>query len=104
MSIFGILGLISTAAGTEVIFTLPPAEISHLPNESFGETTKERLLSLVALAEVLAGSGRTEEAAEALRQAIAVYEAKGNVVSAATTRRKLGDLEAVAPKAGPTTH
>jgi len=63
-----------------------------------------RGLSLVALAEVLAGSGRTEEAAEALRQAIAVYEAKGNVVSAATTRRKLGDLEAVAPKAGPTAH
>jgi hypothetical protein len=30
-----------------------------------------------------------------------VYEAKGNVVSAAIARRKLEDIEAVAPKAGP---
>jgi len=60
-----------------------------------------RGISLVALAEVLKGSGRTEEAAEALRKAVAVHEAKGNVVSAATTRQKLEDIEAVAPKAGP---
>ena len=61
-----------------------------------------RGLSQVALAEILQGSGRTEEAAAALRKAVAVYEAKGNVVSAGITRKKLGDLEAVAPKAGPT--
>ena len=60
-----------------------------------------RGLSQVALAEVLQRSGRTEEAAEALRKAVAVHEAKGNVVSAAATRQKLEDIEAVAPKAGP---
>ena len=61
-----------------------------------------RTLSLVALAEVLAGSGRTEEAAESLNKAVAVHEAKGNVVSAAAVRQKLDDLEAVAGKPGPT--
>jgi len=61
-----------------------------------------RGVSQVALAEVLQRSGRTEEAAEALRSALAVHEAKGNVVSAAITRQKLEDIEAVAPKAGPT--
>ena len=60
-----------------------------------------RGISLVALAEVLKGSGRTEEAAEALTKAVAVHEAKGNVVSAATTRQKLEDIKPVAPKAGP---
>ncbi|HYT80224.1 MAG TPA: adenylate/guanylate cyclase domain-containing protein [Actinomycetota bacterium] len=59
-------------------------------------------LSQVALAEVLQGSGQTEEAAEALRKAVAVHEAKGNVVSAAITRQKLEDMEAVAPNPGPT--
>jgi DNA-binding transcriptional MocR family regulator len=61
-----------------------------------------RGVSQVALAEVLQGSGRTEEAAEALRKAVAVHEAKGNVVAAAATRQKLEDIEALAPKAGPT--
>jgi len=61
-----------------------------------------RGLTQVALAEVLQGSGRTEEAAEALRKAVAVHEAKGNVVSAAITRQKLEDIEALAPRAGPT--
>jgi len=61
-----------------------------------------RGLSQVALAEVLQGSGRTEEAGEALSEAVAVYEAKGNVVSAEITRKKLEDIEAVAPNAGPT--
>jgi len=61
-----------------------------------------RGVSLVALAEVLQGSGRTEEAGEALSEAVAVYEAKGNVVSAEITRKKLEDIEAVAPNAGPT--
>jgi class 3 adenylate cyclase len=61
-----------------------------------------RGLSQVALAEVLHESGRTEEAAEALRRAVAAHETKGNVVSAATTRQKLEDMQAVAPKPGPT--
>jgi hypothetical protein len=61
-----------------------------------------RASSQVALAEVLRGSGRTGEAAEALRKAVAVHEAKGNVVSAAATRQNLEDMEAVAPQPGPT--
>jgi Tfp pilus assembly protein PilF len=61
-----------------------------------------RGLSQVALAEILQRSGRTEEAAEALRKAVAVHEAKGNVVSAAAARQKLEEMQAVAPKAGPT--
>jgi len=55
-----------------------------------------RGLSQVALAEVLQGSGRPEEAAEALRKAVAVHEAKGNVISAAAIRQRLEDMEAVA--------
>jgi hypothetical protein len=61
-----------------------------------------RGVSQVALAEVLQGSGRREEAAEALRKAIAVHQAKGDVVSAAATRQKLEEIEAVVPKARPT--
>jgi class 3 adenylate cyclase/tetratricopeptide (TPR) repeat protein len=58
--------------------------------------------SQIALAEVLQRSGRPEEAAEALRKAVAVFEAKANVVSAATTRQKLEEMEAVsAPRPGP---
>jgi class 3 adenylate cyclase/tetratricopeptide (TPR) repeat protein len=56
-----------------------------------------RGVSQEALAEVLAAVGRTEEAVEALRKGIAVYEAKGDVVSAATTLQKLRELEARAP-------
>jgi hypothetical protein len=66
------------------------------------EYSELRALSQVALAEVLQGSGRREEAAEALRKAVAVHEAKGDVVSAATTGQKLEDMETVAPKPGPT--
>jgi class 3 adenylate cyclase/tetratricopeptide (TPR) repeat protein len=61
-----------------------------------------RSLSQVALAEVLQSSGRTEEAAEALTKAVAVHEAKGNVVSAAAIRRKRDAIEAVAGRPGPT--
>ena len=58
-------------------------------------------MSLVALAEVLQELGRTDQAAEAMGKAIAVHEAKGYVISAAATRRKLEDFEAVASKRGP---
>ena len=49
------------------------------------------------LAEVLLLAGRTEEAAEALEQALARYERKGNVVMAARTRDRLEALRKEAP-------
>ena len=45
--------------------------------------------SLLALAEVLGLRGKTTEAAEALEQARALFEAKGNVVAADRTRASL---------------
>jgi class 3 adenylate cyclase/tetratricopeptide (TPR) repeat protein len=47
------------------------------------------------LAEVLLLAGRAEEAAEALEQALARYERKGNVVMAARTRDRLEALRGV---------
>jgi class 3 adenylate cyclase/tetratricopeptide (TPR) repeat protein len=47
--------------------------------------------ALVAAAEVLRAAGRGEEAAARLRDAIARYEAKGNVTSARRSRALLGD-------------
>jgi uncharacterized protein HemY len=52
-----------------------------------------RALSQEALAGLLHRSGRTSEAAEALRKAISVYEAKGNVVSAAAAHKALSEME-----------
>jgi tetratricopeptide (TPR) repeat protein len=46
-----------------------------------------------ALAEVLAHSGRTDEAAQELRQALALYEGKGAVPYTASVRRHLEQLE-----------
>jgi tetratricopeptide (TPR) repeat protein len=46
-----------------------------------------------ALARVLEASGRTEEAAAVVREAIERYERKGNVVSAARARERLTTLE-----------
>ena len=48
--------------------------------------------SLLALAEVLRLAGRTDEAAEAMRQALALWEAKGNVIYAERTRALLAEL------------
>jgi hypothetical protein len=46
------------------------------------------------LAEVLSLAGhREEEAASALREALALQEAKGNAVGAAHTRQTLAELE-----------
>jgi hypothetical protein len=53
-----------------------------------------RSLAQEALAEVLTRAGRTKEAAQALRAAVAVHEAKGDVVSAEATRMRLAHLEA----------
>jgi hypothetical protein len=50
---------------------------------------------------LLQGLGRTGEAAAAIPKAIAVYEAKGNVVSAADAPKELAELGAGA-KAPPT--
>ena len=52
--------------------------------------------ALADLAEVLAVAGRSEAAADQLAEALARYERKGNVVSAATARRRLADLRAPA--------
>ena len=48
--------------------------------------------ALVVLAEVLGLAGKPKEAATALEEAVALYERKGNVVSAAKTRALLEDL------------
>jgi DNA-binding SARP family transcriptional activator len=45
--------------------------------------------ALVALAEILQRTGRVDGAAEALRNAVSLYEEKGNIVSAATSRTVL---------------
>lgn len=45
--------------------------------------------ALIALAEVLGLGGRQEEAEEATRAGLALYERKGNVVSAARARSRL---------------
>jgi class 3 adenylate cyclase/tetratricopeptide (TPR) repeat protein len=50
-----------------------------------------------ALGDVLAASGRLDEAAVALGEAIALHERKGNVVSVARTRAALDGLDAVRP-------
>jgi tetratricopeptide (TPR) repeat protein len=57
--------------------------------------------SQIALAEALQRSGRTEGAAEALMKAVAVYEGKGDVISAANIHQKLEAMETAAPKTGP---
>ena len=49
----------------------------------------DRAEPLLALGEVLGLRGKTTEAAEALEQARALFEAKGNVVSAGHTRASL---------------
>jgi tetratricopeptide (TPR) repeat protein len=48
--------------------------------------------ALVALAEVMRAAGRPAEAAVALEEALALYERKGNVVSAAKARAALDEL------------
>jgi class 3 adenylate cyclase/tetratricopeptide (TPR) repeat protein len=60
-----------------------------------------RAISKEALAEVHRRAGRNPEAAEALRDALAEYDAKGNEISAAEARRALAELQAEARNAGP---
>jgi class 3 adenylate cyclase/tetratricopeptide (TPR) repeat protein len=48
--------------------------------------------SLLALGEVLSLAGRVDEAAEAMQKALDLWEAKGNLVFAARTRKRLGEL------------
>ena len=50
--------------------------------------------ALLVLAEVLRLAGRPEEAASALEEAVALYERKGNVVSAAKARALLEEVAA----------
>ena len=44
------------------------------------------------LGTVLGLAGRREEAAEALRKALSIHEAKGNVLSAASTKEGIAAL------------
>jgi hypothetical protein len=52
----------------------------------------DRASSLVDLAEVLGRSGKREEAERGLRDALALFEQKGNVVSAAKVRERLSPV------------
>jgi class 3 adenylate cyclase/tetratricopeptide (TPR) repeat protein len=54
--------------------------------------------SFATLADVLSAAGRAEEAAAALRQALARYERKGNLVAAQKTVRALAALVTAAPR------
>jgi Flp pilus assembly protein TadD len=48
--------------------------------------------TLVDLAEVLTAGGRSDQARDALEQALALFEQKGNVVMAGRTRSRLETL------------
>jgi class 3 adenylate cyclase/tetratricopeptide (TPR) repeat protein len=56
--------------------------------------------ALADLAEVLALSGRHEDAAVELGRAIDLYQRKGNAVAEAQTRRRLAELQEAAPATG----
>jgi class 3 adenylate cyclase/tetratricopeptide (TPR) repeat protein len=53
-----------------------------------------RANSLLALAEVLQLTGREDEAADAIREAISIWDAKGNVLYAGRARALLAELDA----------
>jgi class 3 adenylate cyclase/tetratricopeptide (TPR) repeat protein len=72
-------------------------EAEALAREAVGRAFEQEFVdargsALVALAEVLRLSGRRSEAAEPLEQALALWEAKGNVVFATRTRALLAEL------------
>jgi tetratricopeptide (TPR) repeat protein len=72
-------------------------EAEDLAGEAVGTVEATELLNfhadaLVVLAEVLHLAGKPEEAAAACEKAVALYEHKGNVVSAAKARATLADL------------
>ena len=50
----------------------------------------------MTLAEVLATAGRPDDARDALKEALGLYERKGNLVSAEHTRALVGELAALA--------
>jgi class 3 adenylate cyclase/tetratricopeptide (TPR) repeat protein len=75
-------------------------EAEALAREAVGRAFEQEFVdargsALLALAEVLRLSGRADEAAETLEQALALWEAKGNVVLAARTRALLAELDTV---------
>ena len=58
-----------------------------------GDFPSDRADARMALAEVLELAGTADEAAaDAIREAIALYEGKGNVLQAGTARAKLAEL------------
>ncbi len=72
----------AAAAARECVALAAAAEFVDLQGES-----------LLALAEVLRLAERNAEAADATRQALAIYEAKGNVVHAEEARAVLDELD-----------
>jgi hypothetical protein len=75
------------------------AEAESLARESVAILARtdwlvHRAESLAALAEVLRAGGRTQEAAAALREALALAEQKGDLVNAARLRASLEELAA----------
>jgi hypothetical protein len=57
-----------------------------------GDSASEQANALLALAQVLELSGRRDDAVTALREALALYEAKENLVSARRARERLAEL------------
>jgi tetratricopeptide (TPR) repeat protein len=79
-------------------------EAERLAREAVGlledsEMLDNRSYILMSLSDILLWAGRTEEAAGAAEQALALYEAKGNVVEAGRTRAHLARLRGAQPPA-----
>ena len=79
-----------------------PAEAKRLAREAVAVGGKTDMLdaqgdTYVDLAEVLSLAGRPQEATEALEQARARYEPKGNLVMARRVRARLAELQHAAP-------
>jgi tetratricopeptide (TPR) repeat protein len=72
-------------------------EAVHLADET--DMLNKQGYARADLAEVLAEGGQLERAADELDQALAHYERKGNLVSAADARRRLEELRAAAATA-----
>jgi phage shock protein A len=78
------------------------ADAERLAREAVGLADQTDMLNgqasaLVHLAEVCILGGQPGEASEPLRQALALYEQKGNVVAAARVRERLEELQAGVP-------
>ena len=72
--------------------------LARAAHEKARETEMPSLrgFALTKLASVLQQAGRTEEARAALEEAVAIYELKGDIASAALTKRLLTPTEGAA--------